>query len=150
MVRELRTEIIINGSAENVWSNLMDFESFPEWNPFIQKLEKFDSEIQVGTKLKGELFANGNKSGFTIKPKVVKYEPNKEFRWLGHMGVPRLFDGEHIFEIETINESQVRFIHREKFRGLFVRLILKFIGDSTKRGFENMNRALKERVEQAS
>ncbi|WP_228479091.1 SRPBCC family protein [Flavobacterium soyangense] len=35
--------------------------------------------------------------GMTFKPKVLAFETNKEFRWLGHLLFPGLFDGEHKF-----------------------------------------------------
>ena len=35
----LQTEILINAPAEKVWGILMDFEKFPEWNPFILSIE---------------------------------------------------------------------------------------------------------------
>jgi len=37
----------------------------------------------------------------TFRPTILKAEPNRELRWLGHLLVPGLFDGEHIFTIET-------------------------------------------------
>ena len=38
-VRELSTEIIIRAPAGNVWRILTDFSRYPEWNPFIKKIE---------------------------------------------------------------------------------------------------------------
>jgi len=34
-MKELRTEIEIQASPEKVWQILMDFDKWPEWNPFI-------------------------------------------------------------------------------------------------------------------
>ena len=53
----------------------------------------------------------------TFRPTVLKVEPNREFRWLGHLLVPGLFDGEHSFTIEPLGESRVRFTQREIFTG---------------------------------
>ncbi|VVB87011.1 Polyketide cyclase / dehydrase and lipid transport [uncultured archaeon] len=36
-MKELRTEIEIQASADRVWQILTDFASFPEWNPFIRR-----------------------------------------------------------------------------------------------------------------
>jgi hypothetical protein len=52
-----------------------------------------------------------------------------------------------MFEIEKINENQIKFVHKEKFRGILVWPLLKIIGKKTQKGFEDMNKALKERVE---
>ena len=35
-MREFRTEIEINATPDKVWDVLMDFDSYPEWNPFMQ------------------------------------------------------------------------------------------------------------------
>ncbi|MFW9930296.1 MAG: SRPBCC family protein [Candidatus Thorarchaeota archaeon] len=138
---EIRTEININGTAEQVWNELMDFDKFPEWNPFLREIIILDSPLKVGSKLKANI------DGMTIKPKVVKVIPNKEFHWFGRFLLPKIFDGRHMFEIEKINENEIKFIQKEKFKGIFVSLILKFIRNKTKNGFENMNQALKARVE---
>ena len=58
----------------------------------------------------------------TFRPTVLKVEPNREFRWLGHLLFPGLFDGEHIFTIEPLGEGHVRFTQREVFTGLLVPL----------------------------
>ena len=63
------------------------------------------------------------------------------------MIIPGVFDGEHSFIIETIEDNKVRFTQREQFKGIMTPLIMKSIGEKTKRGFEAMNHALKERAE---
>ncbi|MHA2272851.1 MAG: SRPBCC family protein [Candidatus Hodarchaeales archaeon] len=113
MPRELRTEIMINASAEKVWNQLMDFESYPDWNPYVKAIS---GDQEEGAKLEVDLQPNGGR-GMIIKPKITEIQPNERFAWKGKFFVPRLFDGEHIFEIESISEDQVRFIHREEFRG---------------------------------
>ncbi|MHA2032081.1 MAG: SRPBCC family protein [Candidatus Kariarchaeaceae archaeon] len=142
MAREIKSEIIINASAESVWANLMDFESYPNWNPFVRSII---GEQKEGAKLK--IFLKNNGLEMTIKPKVKVVAANKEFRWLGRLVLPRFFDGEHIFEIESISDNQVRFIQREHFRGILVPLLLGRIEADTRHSFEAMNRALKDRVE---
>ena len=60
-----------------------------------------------------------------------------------------LFDGEHSFSIEPLSEGHVWFIQRERFKGLLLRLLSKMLDNDTRRGFEEMNRALKLRAESA-
>jgi hypothetical protein len=86
-------------------------------------------------------------SGMTIKPTLLKVEPQQELRWLGHLLFPGLFDGEHIFSLEPLAENRVKLVHREEFRGVLVGLILRMVGENTKRGFEAMNQALKTEAE---
>lgn len=76
-------------------------------------------------------------------------EPQRELRWLGHLFVPGLFDGEHAFIIEALEPGRVRFIQREVFTGLLVPMFSRMLDKDTKRGFMEMNNALKMRAERA-
>lgn len=141
--KEIGSEVEIEASAEKVWELLIDFENFPEWNPFIRKAS---GDVKVGERIEVFLQLPGGK-GMTFRPKLLKVEPNRELRWLGRLGIPRLFDGEHIFNIEQLGDGRVRFVQREKFRGFLAPLFLAMIKSSTLQGFEEMNKALKERAE---
>jgi hypothetical protein len=145
MASELRTEIDIGASAERVWAVLTDFASFADWNPFIRRLE---GEATEGGKLAVRLEPPGGR-GMTFRPTVTRVDANREFRWLGHVGLPGVFDGEHIFSIEAADGGKARFVQRERFTGVLAPLILRMVRDSTLRGFEAMNQALKERAESA-
>ena len=83
----------------------------------------------------------------SFKPRVIRVEPNREFRWLGHFLMPGIIDGEHIIEIEPDGDASCRFVQREEFRGLLVPLMLLMVRKSTERWFNEMNQALKTRVE---
>ena len=145
-MKELRSEIEIQASAERVWQLLTDFPSFPQWNPFIRKAS---GNIRVGERLEVNIQPSGA-SGMTFRPTVLKAEPNRELRWLGHLLISGLFDGEHIFTIEPLGESRVRFTQREVFTGLLVPLFARGLDTDTRRGFEEMNQALKTRAEQVA
>jgi hypothetical protein len=86
----------------------------------------------------------------TFHPTVLKAEPNRELRWLGHLIVPGLFDGEHIFIIEPLETKRVRFVQREIFTGVLVPILWRRLENDTRRGFEELNRALKARAEEIS
>ena len=68
---------------------------------------------------------------------------------LGRLLMPGLFDGEHTFTIETLEANRIRFTQREVFTGLLVPLFARGLDTDTRRGFEEMNQALKSRAEQA-
>ena len=142
-MREIRTEITINAHADVIWDALIGLASFQEWNPFMRRAS---GKVQVGERLNIYLKPPGS-MGMSFKPRVLKVEPNREFRWLGHLGIPGIFDGEHIFELEPEGDSSCRFIQREEFRGVLAPLMLLMIGNATKLGFDEMNQALKVRVE---
>jgi len=142
-VKELRSQIEIEASAERVWQVLTDFAAYPEWNPFIRRV---DGRPEVEEQLVVRMRPSGTR-GMTFRPTVMKVEANRQLRWLGHLLVPGLFDGEHIFEIEVLGRDRTRFIQREIFKGLLVPLLARSLDKSTQRGFEEMNRALRERAE---
>jgi hypothetical protein len=139
----LRSQIEIEAPAERVWHVLTDFAAYPEWNPFIRRV---DGRPEVDEQLVVRMQPSGTK-GLTFRPTVMRVEANRQLRWLGHMLVSGLFDGEHIFEIEELDRSRVLFIQREIFRGLLVPLLARSLDRGTRRGFEEMNRALKEKAE---
>jgi hypothetical protein len=60
-----------------------------------------------------------------------------------------LFGGEHSFVIESLEENRVRFIQSEVFKGLLVPLFARGLDRDRRRGFEEMNLALKEQAEGA-
>ena len=142
-MKELHSEIEINASAELVWGILTDFASYPEWNPFVRKIS---GEPKVGERLEVRLEPPGSR-GITLRPTVLNAEPERELRWLGHLLVGGLFDGEHSLSIHRLGEDRVRFVQGETFRGVLVPLFARSLDNSTQRGFEEMNRALKERAE---
>jgi hypothetical protein len=82
----------------------------------------------------------------TFKPTVLAVEPDRELRWLGRLLVPGIFDGEHIFYIEPLNQARSRFTQAERFSGILVGLFRGTL-DKTELGFEQMNAALKARAE---
>jgi hypothetical protein len=145
-MKELNCEIDIQASDERVWQLLTDFASFPQWNPFIRRAS---GEPKTGTRLEVTMQPSGAR-GMTFRPTVLKAEPKRELRWLGHLLIPGLFDGEHSFTIEPLEANHVRFVQRERFTGILVPLFAHGLDTDTRRGFEEMNQALKKRAEQSA
>jgi hypothetical protein len=141
-MKEIYTEIEINAPASAVWNILADFDKFPQWNPFMKRIS---GTLQEGAKLEA-FIKPPNSSGMTIKPKILEYKPAEKLRWLGVLGVRKLFDGEHSWTTEEINENTTLFIQKEVFTGLLVPLGSGLLRN-TETGFEMMNRALKEEAE---
>ena len=142
-MKEIYTEIEIQTSEDKVWDILTDLKSFPQWNPFIRKAE---GNIKLGEKLKIILQPSGS-GKMAFNPTIIKLEHKRELRWLGHLLIPGLFDGEHIFVIEKIEFNRIKFIQRELFRGLLVPFFAGTLDKGTKNGFIEMNIALKNRAE---
>jgi hypothetical protein len=142
MNKEIKTEIIINGTKEKVWQVLADFATYPSWNPFIVQIE---GQMIKGTRLKNTLLNGGKK--YQFKPILIAVEPGESFSWLGSLFFKGLFDGLHTFKLEDAGNGQVKLIHSESFSGLLSSYILKKIGTDTRNNFVKMNQALKDRVE---
>jgi len=143
-VRAIRTEIAIDRPAATVWAILADIDRWPEWNPFA----KASGRLAVDATLEVTIRPPG-KSPMTFRPTIVKLDSGAELRWLGHLGVPGIFDGEHGFRIDPEGDRRCRLAHFETFKGLLAGPILWLAGDATRRGFEAMNLALKARAEGA-
>lgn len=143
-MKELNYQLEITASAERVWQLLTDFDTFPQWNPFIQRAS---GSPTTGAQLTLMIQPSGT-HGTTIRPTVLKAEPNRELRWKGHWLLPGLLDDEHIFTIEPLAAGRVRFTQREIFTGIFAPLRMQSRNIDMRRGFREMGQALKLRAEQ--
>ncbi|MFW6074479.1 MAG: SRPBCC family protein [Chloroflexota bacterium] len=144
--RSIETSIDIDAPPEDVWTVFSNTARWQEWNPFVTSLE---GEMKQGEKIKVRLEPPGGRP-MTFKPKVTVLEPGSRFAWLGHLGIPGIFDGEHRFALEPLPDGKTRFHQGEAFRGLLVSPLLNRMESQVTQGFESMNRALKTRVESRS
>jgi hypothetical protein len=142
-MRELSTQIEFDGTPEEVWKVFTDLPAHARWKPFITKI---DGELRPGAELDVRLEPEGER-GITMHPTVLAVEPGREVRWLGHLLVPGVFDGEHRFLIEESAPGRVRFTQSERFGGILLPLFWKKLRDGgTAKGFRAMNQALARRV----
>ena len=86
----------------------------------------------------------------SFEPTVLVADTARELRWLGRVGLPRIFDGEHSFTLEPRGRDGVRLVHAECFRGLLVPFLWRGLDTDTRSGFEQMNQALKKRAESSA
>jgi hypothetical protein len=142
-LKELTTQIEFDGTPEEVWDVLADLPAYAEWNPFIKKI---DGEAKTGAKLEVRMEPEGERA-MTFRPTVLSAEPGRELKWLGHLLVPGIFDGEHRWLIEDAGSGKVRFTQSERFGGILVPFLWKKLRDGgTAKGFRAMNEALARRV----
>jgi hypothetical protein len=142
MSRRLSRTIEIDAPPAAVWNVLTETDAYADWNPFVRRLA---GELRPGAKLVVEI-APPNARPMTFKPTVLAAEAGRELRWLGRFLVAGLFDGEHSFTLEPLAGGRTRLTQAERFSGLLVRPFRGTL-DKTERGFEEMNLALKARVE---
>jgi hypothetical protein len=129
-MKEIRTEILINATPDKVWKVLTNFNDYPNWNPFLRWLT---GDVAVNKKIIVRIAPPGS-NAMTFKPTILKFDTNKELRWLGHLLIPGLFDGEHIFELIDNQNGTTTFIQREQFSGILMPLFKKMLEVNTKQG----------------
>lgn len=143
MTRRIATAIDIDAPAAVVWRVLVDFPSYPEWNPFIRRIT---GEARVGARLEVTV-QPANRRPMTFRPTVRVAEPDRELRWLGRVVLPGIFDGEHAFIIEP-RPGGCHLRHEEGFSGILVPAFSGMLAD-TATSFDLFNSALKLRSETA-
>jgi hypothetical protein len=143
-LKEVRTEIELSASPERVWQVFTDLASFRDWNPFIKEAE---GELKVGSKLRIVLQPPG-RGAMELRPEMLSVVANREVSWRGR--IPGVFTGEHKFTLERTDDNGTRFVQRSTFAGLATRFFRRDFVEGMRRGFEAMEVALKERVENTS
>ena len=137
-MRELSSQIEFDATPDEVWEVLQDLARHAEWNPFITKI---DGELHPGAKLDVRLEPEGER-GITMHPTVLAVEPGRELRWLGHLLVPGVFDGEHRFLIEESGPGRVRSPRASASGDLAAAVLEEARDGGTAKGFRAMNEAL--------
>lgn len=137
--RVIETTVDIEARTAQVWSVLVDFDSHARWNPFLTSVR---GRAAAGETLKVTAALPGMDSA-SFEPLILVAEPERELRWRGKFVVPGLFDGEHVFILESLDDGRTRLHHAEKFTGLIVAFGPNSLFEATKAGFEAMNAALK-------
>lgn len=133
------TEIFIAAPPETVWSLLTDPVEHAGWNPTMRSVA---GRFAPGERLRLEMLTPSGGT-ITFRPRVLAADPERELRWLGRLGLPRLFDGEHYFRL-VAEDGGTRLIHGEHFRGL---LLWVMDVHQFRPAFEAANAGLKGRAE---
>jgi len=145
----LSSSITIQAPPSIVRKILLDFQSYPEWNPFITSLESPVPSPPPGTQIKFVA------KGFTFKPVVQENTPER-FSWLGTVLAEWMFKGLHSFEFEPFGDMGengetvgCKFVQREDFGGV-LSFGLFLLSGKTERAFNDMNKGVKARAEALS
>jgi hypothetical protein len=144
MRHDLCAAIDIEADPELVWPHLTDLAAYADWNPFITAAT---GEVAPGRRLELRMEPPGGRA-VTFRPHVTAVSTGSTLEWLGHLGVPGLFDGRHRFDLFP-TETGTHVIQHETFTGLLVRPFRRALDRGTLAGFESMNEALRRRVLEA-
>ncbi len=141
MRHQLRTQVEIDATPEEVWRHLADLSAYSGWNPYIASAT---GTVAVGERLRLRMEPPGRRA-MTFRPTVTEAAPARTLEWLGRLGLPGIFDGRHRFDLVPIGSGTL-VIQSEDFSGLLVRALRRTLDGSTRAGFEAMNAALARRV----
>lgn len=141
---EIRKNIEINATPDKVWQTIIDFPNYAKWNT---QLAFLGGNVKPNGSLHLKLSVEGT-SPYEFKPKISHWEENKKFAWLAITGIPKVFDGEHFFELKPLENGKTLLINREEYRGILSILMknLPMMKDAPA-GFEKMNIELKNFIE---
>ena len=110
---------------------------YRDWNPDM----RLTGSLVPGATIK-HVEGHGDEE-MTFRPTVLAVRPEQELRWLGHYGMPGLFDVEHYFLLRP-QGAGTRFTQGETFQGMALwfydvqQLLPRFVA---------LNEALKSRAE---
>ena len=138
----LTSEIVIDAPSEVVWQVLVDFDSYPDWNP-VEVEAKGEAVVGAPFEHTGKL---PGREPRTFHAKIIEATPARALAWKGRIAVPGLFDVRHHFEIDPLGDDRSRLRQFEHFSGILVPFMRGVLRD-TQAAFELANQAIKERAE---
>lgn len=140
---EVRADTIIDAPPEKVWNALVQMDCYKDWN---EQLQFLGGSIALGEKVNLKLSVDGAKP-YEFSPTIIHWEESKKFGWIARTGLPGIFDGEHLFELEG-KEEKTFLVNRERYRGILAPIIqIQPMMKNAPKGFEKMNTQLKNYVE---
>ncbi len=141
---EVRHEIVINAPLEKVWQTIIDFENYKDWN---SQLSYLGGKVLLNEKLHLKLSVTGA-TPYEFKPTISYFKENERFAWIAITGIPKVFDGEHFFELKDLGNGKVSLVNREEYRGVLSLIMQQLpMMKLAPKGFEKMNEELKTFIE---
>mmetsp|Transcript_6566 Transcript_6566/g.13839 ORF Transcript_6566/g.13839 Transcript_6566/m.13839 type:complete len:148 (-) Transcript_6566:135-578(-) len=145
MARFILHETIINASVDEVWNELIAIEDW-KWNRWT-KLKADNPTEGVKGKLLASFEGDDTWKEYDFTFGRVS-ESEHLLTWVGGAG-PKdcLFSGYHTMQLEEMDDSRTKLIHREKFGGILPAIGLGLPFKTLDRNYLLMNEALKHHVE---
>ncbi|TCD68139.1 hypothetical protein EIP91_011505 [Steccherinum ochraceum] len=159
----LSTSQIIDAPVEKVWETLLDFPSYPEWNPFVRKQLVKDKSgrladpqvISQGAVLDMTTHiphtmddtAKPTKAAATVT--IVDNE-NHRVSWKYKFAFNWLLKSVRWQTVTATEDGKAKYESVETFTGLLVGATKSAVGDNLQKAFIAMGEALKARAEESS
>lgn len=134
------TATAIDAPREEVWRLLMDFDSYPEWNPYMRVVQ---GRAAVGQELDIRLEPPGGDAS-EIEATIFVLKPPRKLRWQSRLLAPGLRDLEYEVIVAPLGRNRTQLVQRARHEGL---LVVLTDSEPTTAGLERMAAALKRRAE---
>ncbi|PZG17125.1 SRPBCC domain-containing protein [Nonomuraea aridisoli] len=142
-MRQIRTEIHISATPEQVWAILVDFTAYPEWNPLTPGLR---GEPVPGSRLTlPTALIPGISLTVPMRATVEEATPPRRLAWRSDVIAPGVASSLHDFEL-TPDEDGTHLLHRETVTGALAPMMWPMVSRFAPL-FDRLNQKLKERAE---
>ena len=139
-MKQYHTSINIDGTLNEVWRELTNFKSYPDWNPIVGKLE---GEMKEGQKISTYIVPLKQ----TYHPVLLSYHKNRELLWQGTLGAKFLLAAKHYYRLKAVSATRTELQHGEYFTGLFSYFLPGTFVSKMRTAFEQHNILLKQNIE---
>jgi hypothetical protein len=137
-----RTTFPVAASAETVWSVLVDFDRWSEWNPSVPSIS---GEARVGSTLSMTLAMPGRPSA-KVRADLTEVDPGRRLAWHGSIGGDRVFSGTREFDIDPQPDGTVHVTHVETVTGLLFPVFRTVMGGAIQKHHDDLNTSLAQRA----
>jgi len=142
-MKTIKTSIVIQASAEQVWTILTNLDAYVNWNPYIVLAR---GELVIGHPFR--LRRAGDVTRGAADAAVSAINTNDyTLSWITWWIHSRLLKTEYRFMIEVIDADSIRFLQHETLSGLIPIIWRSGRLDSRRSYMESMNKALKHTAE---
>jgi hypothetical protein len=140
----LEHRIGVQAPAETIWAAIYDLARWSEWNPLFPEAE---GQIRIGSVLQLTQVLPGAPAR-PIQATVMDWVPNEQLHWRSS-AMGGLVKTIHYIEIETLADASCIVSNGEIIGGLLGNTAARQTGGLLRRGFTQMNEALKAHAEAA-
>ena len=143
-MNHITASLDIAAPPEAVWRVLVDWASYPDWNPTLRAIA---GQPRKGAKITVSIASPVGT--LPIAAVVTRFAVNTGLTWHSKLQVSGLFDRDHIIDVEPAAGGS-RITQTQTFAGVLAPGASVVATRTVRDGLARMNAALKERVEAAA
>ena len=143
-MKTIESETTLAAAPDEVWSVITGFSAYPEWNPFITRME---AELREAAAFRAKsCLPSGLRLGFVGR--ILSIDPGKRISWIGRPTTmpAAAMEVTHIFTLRAV-DGGTHLHQREEATGFMVPISGWILGQARK-GQVEMNDALARRLAQ--